>query len=939
MNFNVNEKNHNLNIVIKVENPLVFKILYEEQNEYVNRKFSSIEKMYYQNLIAKKVEEKISIITKPVECVSNLILSDFKGRIKSTHYFLTLHQFLYTQISEVLQLILLYLPEEGLKVTATHRVFEILSILRNIADIKQATDQFLEHIVNVFHLHQNTLASLGELDQKEIVYNENLIKLFKINLENSDLLDMPIAVLLEKNIPDLKRNYFSFSTSVILIKNHLHDSLRMLKMHFITVADIIENGLKKYTDLKDHEYLNPSKKLLGKISKFRKKTLPLLNRLNNDGIHILIKNEQALKDVLSDFTKLFKACDDPKDIRSFGDEELNVCLAVIDFYEKSRSNFSEINLDEYNNKKIDKVSLDFRPKIKKGIWSFAEFQRVRSLNLEMQGWHKCVEFFICPIVDNISRFVIPTLSQWYTTQSKNKGFQQLINIISPPKEIRIENLDWLKETKKTKGNPSKSLKKIDKVVKSFQSISLQSLELKNELKPVLSGLGQSERKILNSQAISEDLQLIDSFIESDQKILQLLIDELNTIDVGKFPEAFSALRESLMYCMDIMVRNSWLEKHRSIDRRQFCLRAIEQIGAIYHLLEQILRYKNLLAQNSIQQDAVFNSHNLKKLYKQWSSKENVKIPDVVDDFYLANYWVNYSLEQERLWASVINKTTPSLLKNIRQLSEKQAFLDTSFIRCNLQKYFIEAISFVKELFPVKFEKIERKRAFQWKTIELTPTQSIDTSRFLIIDQEIEKLQKTLNWPVTSPIFDKFRQVSIDTNFLIEGINFLNQSIGSHELSPAVRTVFSKLGRVVEQLLQIVAELKAGEEVYDHEIGEIFEKIETCKKISKESKLFLIEEFKKSNKTYRYPFQEHKIVNVFHEIIAESELIRECPEMMMDFECRSGSVKTDLNFFELNSKDKALSYETIFNKISQLISKTGIILCKEVIEELKKELNS
>jgi len=865
-----------------------------------------------------------------IQCqtVSKIIKTDLNDRIKYINKHFNLFDFIYRQFEEIVEEVSVAYPTEELSQSFKLQLMSVLSSLRfsSYPDPDVKTDKVIQCAQEFFDRTQKALKSSPKLDKKQSDYSDKLVGLIKEILKNPLILDMPISCFTEEKLPNLWDAHFTVDTSVILLKNHMQESINKIRVHFLSIVPVIEQKLKQYSDLRSHDLLNPSEKLRKMVVAFREEKLPELNRLNVEDFRQVYGIRKKLKELLQDFRDLFARGDNfPNEF--FLSDHTTVNLMLDSLIKHIRSMNPKVSdddlfcLDDYNRIPMSKLAaIEFMPKIIKGKWTFKEIKQIHELYRDIFYWHRLGSSFISNPIQQILDTELPNLSQWYSSHSKKKNFDDLLTVISPPKRSRqpersIDSLVEFIEGPK-KGNKNKPKPKRKTETSSDNDVLAekpQTVTKPQETK-------QISRPIVDN---SESLNYIEAFSTESKEALSYLLEALKILERAKSPKAFAALRESVMHLMDVLLIDQQVEQ-----KTPFAV--VQEIYGIYHVCEQYLRYSNLIQFGENQE---VNHHNLVRLYKQLHPKEDeIDIPECFRDFQFANYWVNYTVAMRRSWVLIQNedRPIPPILNHIHQLMEPQKSKEVIKVQAALQEHAKKAISFVKELFKAKISTT----VLQWKSIALTPPKKIDISGMNELLIEIENLTSELPWAQSHTIYDKFKQVQSDLKYLIEGITTLNQPIQSMNLSLLVRGIFFKQARIIEQILQIIYEIKKGEDISDHDMSLIRTKISKYDKVSQKSMEFLEVEYAKAHKTTRNPFQEQEPVNRLHEWILIAEMIRENPEYAIGFEKQNDDNKTWLNFLPIASKKKAMHYEIIHSEIATLLQKTVSIVRKELIEELK-----
>ncbi len=932
MNISFTEKEQNLNTTIVVENYLIGATLYNEAKVWENIN-PDISKTLIQKSVFEKLDNNIPSLTKQYQQISSIILEKFKGRIKPVHYLMNLNQFLYHYFEEMINQNYLYFPNENDLLVYRKILITILSRLRYANEPNFEKKTIIEKALAFFNASQNALKLVGELDEQEVVHSENLLELIKVILDNPDVLNMSLSYFIQPTLPKITQAAFLFDFSVILLKNHLHSSLERLKLHFTFIGDLIEEEMKKFLTLRQHAKLNPTKALLNALKTFRKDTFPLLNTLNVEDFSNLMSSLPKLKKILKEFHNLFNLSTNPNKV-AFDDtsNDTFIMQAIYDHI-KDKSANTVICLDDYNEKLINGVLFRFYPDIIKGKWTIKETEELKFCYKARTHCHQLADSFINPIVSHILLDVIPHLTSWHNSHANKKYFAILLKVISPKKKIEppppttnsVENKSVDELAKWIEGDkPTTISNKTIKTAKKVSSVpsKIKTVPKKNE-KPQV-------KEKAKTTTHSKKHDFIEAFSEDDLAILSMIGNELASSDSTKIPEAFAALRESFMYLMDAILINQQLEKNKTLDPNQRSFWLLDLIHRLHDFPEQALRHHNIIKLQEKNNDVdQFGHHNLKGLYRQLNPDETMKIPSVVNKFFLANFWLEYHPEQTRRWQSIPHKTPPALLEKIRLIIDDPSSKKIEDIQKELQSDLQDMFAFLKELFP----KANTNVLQSWKSVELTPNQSIDTEVLDTALTQVRTLREKLTWTTSHPIFDKFQQLEDAIKFLIQGYTLLNKPIQSILVSSVMRSNLAAQSSVVELFLLLIHEVKKGESVRNHNIEVISSMIPWSTEIKAETLDFLKKEYVKARKTSHNPFQEITIVNLFHRIIVKSELGRERPELINGDESQDDEVKTPLNFLSLSSKDKALSYETIFQEAKTLFDQTLSSIIDELLQEL------
>ncbi len=386
--------------------------------------------------------------------------------------------------------------------------------------------------------------------------------------------------------------------------------------------------------------------------------------------------------------------------------------------------------------------------------------------------------------------------------------------------------------------------------------------------------------------------------------------------------------------MDAIGLSNELESKKDLDLDQRVSKILDLIQFMSECLEQALRCKNLSNRTDENKDELFTEHNLSSLYRDLNPDKDSRIPFIIKQLFLGTYWVRYPMEQGNYWDSQANKIPPAILNKIRLLINTQSMEEVQKIQELVKSHFNEAIAFVDGLFLSTQQNEKDDLSIEWKSIDLTPPESIDTSQLETVLKNIISLKNSLPWVITHPAFVKFDQLLTDIRFLIQNCKELSQPIKSIQFSKLVRSHVIKETGVVERMLQLIYTLQMDQSTQNHDIGFLCDNISWSEEIDNNALSFLKEQFEKSHYTSRNPFQSKaKIVNLFHELVLKAERSREDVSLLEGYKTKNNKTETLLNFFPLSSKDDALSYHVIFNQLKTLSTKIVSIVNDELVHEL------
>jgi len=836
-----------------------------------------------------KLAEISAKLKTQVNKVSVILQKGLAGKVKTIHKPLSFNQFFYHQFEDIINSIYLVFPDDQELDQLKQKMKYFVSAVcyANHSYINQ--DEIRKQVKEFFQFTEKTLKLHGELDEKKISYYQNLTQLFEECLVNIDLLKMPLFFYTDKDFYKISNNNtLRFNISIQLLKDYLKDTISSIYSRFINFSYDYQQDNAQNLKSKNPFIVHRATFLVNKVMAVREKILPILRQYISEDISTVLNNLDNIKEVLYVLRNLFEGFKNQKDKSVYTMSP-----------EPQIKTFSSMDKQLIGSNR----SCNLHTGDEVVVGSCKDIDDALKYYRDQFKWQHICSCFITNPIDQIFKVILPGLTDWKKERSGDKHFSTLLKLISPPKvEEKI-----LPKPKEIHLYKPKKKKTHQPVQQSSSQQNAEEPEIEESVPEIRFRPIETKEQNLNT----ETLPTYDAFSKEERKIISLITNLIASLNQNTPREARDALQEVLMNVIDLSGIKQLIDKGE-VDSSSYNLVMIQHIMTVHQVMEQALRYRNILKENDTN-ILQFNHHNLKGLYRQLS---DTQVPAMIHQFYLANFWVNYAYEQQTL-CRVTGEPVPLLLKKTITILSENKDHEIEKIPATIEKVF----SFITELLVTDSGNTTKK---EWRSTKLTPTDKIRTESLKAIQTSINDLEKKIPLMASSCLVDRFKTVKSDLDLLEEEIAALNGTIDSMRLSHKIRFIQWKQGRIVEQLCQIILEMKKGIITQEHNVRALLEKMEDKIELKKESLEFLKHEYSRNHKSSRNPYQEIDDNSIWHLLVLDAEQIRENPILALGW--TSNAVKK-----------RDLSYDKILLEIASHFEKTNQIILNELLEALKKVL--
>ena len=576
----------------------------------------------------------------------------------------------------------------------------------------------------------------------DLVFNRRIQKLVQSSeqiIERPFLLDIPIAILAGKTYENFEKYFIS---ALDLIRNFVK-LFNTLEDEIPSVICLIQQTLKKY-ETPDFPELHFLSELQNNLTKFRtnhpclflKKGSNLDHYFSNDlNFHALgysldhLLGNKITKPLTSAATYFFRDYTDkiaelknkqsnlPSDASAQQKAEIQI---LIQFYQELSSCFYIIEgllystfhscLGSWTNLINYRDSL---PSKKKDIF-------LKSLQLATPPLFKELKDFF----DRINRGQI----------QEDEEIDDLVNFIEGgnSKNVPSSNTQASKSKNERRSNQRKS---------GINQPSTQSNS--PQLKTPSEGLKSVDHPDLPS-------------LTDNKQGHQLAVLLARMCKETRNPDTKECLRHAHMYLEDAMTAQKRLEKNDLKDNsRRFLILSVLQ--SIYFCLEALLHFEKKVHRS--ESTISGSGHNLRVLFELSGIKS--KMPKLIHDIFLANYWLRNPYEQRQFWSQWGGHETINDIISIYEANNLHPIQPTI---TKILNYFPKAMQVIRELPSIK----KAKKSMRVSS-SIPPTKFTLVTHFPIKEfAEIKKICVEIIDQIPSFLQPELKQIQLQLS-LIEGI--------------------------------------------------------------------------------------------------------------------------------------------------------------------------
>jgi len=570
-------------------------------------------------------------------------------------------------------------------------------------------------------------------------------------------------------------------------------------------------------------------------------------------------------------------------------------------------------LDDYADKEIDGYFIKSDMKIKLAMCTLAEIkENIDFMEANYQAYVLWDTYIQPSFLALHSSFT--SIEKWYQKHHKKHNFNTLVELVNerkveettaPTQKKSVDELcAWIEgpDTKKPKTKRKRRINKGNNYKnRSDRGGNLKSKVVKLPKEPTVEK--QEERSLSHKV---ENLNL--------QPTLSSALEDL-IYNESSFSKKIS-LRQAKMY----------LDDHKAISslpKLDRLLMAKLKLSTAYYHMEQLLRYHNIT--NSNTDELSFNVHNLNTLL--YDLKEIQKLDTTaLRKIYLANFWLHSTFEQYTQWTRFDHIQPPEMLLDLHKLNQvKKPGQLISKITKTADSVFHFSRLLQKASSSDVIESTDYKPEKRLSALKKT-------------NRAIGRLSQILNdfsFEENHPTVNKLKQALQDLKTVKALVQTLSttSTLSSSNLSLLVRQTFFWTNRVIEGLMQAIYAQQTYIDTYEHNHNFFLEGINWKQKLTEKEGDFIRDSLKGLNKVSRYPFELKKVISPIHELILQTEFLRERPELGEDFNYYSNDemISTELNFVPISKED--LNIDVIMGKVNAFLNQALNIVNSKLIPEL------
>ena len=370
-----------------------------------------------------------------------------------------------------------------------------------------------------------------------------------------------------------------------------------------------------------------------------------------------------------------------------------------------------------------------------------------------------------------------------------------------------------------------------------------------------------------------------------------------------------AIQQAYMYLQDLGIAHQALSKSSDHSVRSFYL--ISMIQSAYFTLEQLIRYQATQTKDDIK------IHNLVHLIKEANLELKRRDTDLINELFLANYWVRQPYEQlakRKSW------TIPPVLTDIKEIFESKDSKSISEERIGKINTYIHSIpQFICSMpFAKKTESFTLNPANVTKNVKIFNLQ-IEFDKKI---PEIVKKCKNIYSHVPYHLQPKFKQV-ISHLLMFSGIlhELSQKHIPSDQFSFLIRSLVFWENTILEEMLETLHAIKTGDNFLSHRLDTLWRAIPWGQQPKEKHFKFLEENFYHVHNISRYPFSPSSNSNhPLHKIILRGETLRERPELGIDRPYQLVKGGKSSNQEDLTPKAIGTQIQRITHKVLNIIEK-------------------
>lgn len=857
----------------------------------------------FQQLVLQKFQRDCDL--------PDIIKGILKKYSKITDYSLPAYEFFSSQFNEAISLVSIFNPNNTRYKELKNKFYKNITKMRYFPE-KSAPK--LQKIINELASELLEIEQISPKFEKITKLNSIFDQIF---LHNSDLLDVPMAILVgESNFET--RNFDSSLFNLFISCNQIIE--RIIENLSNTVTSV-EKNLQKFSQ--DPIHKTTAEFLLKLLGSFQRRYLHKLLKFQSNSFFDF--NQERVNDIFQigyGLNRILGNTEKDNRVVSKGDEyfESNQNIFFTDnkkaiekltsLKDSLKGQLSAEKLDELD-RRIDfteKVSLCFaliEGLVQKPleIYATSALQIFMNLNLLNENQIKA-----------LNKTIFCKLNK--KTEIDNKEKEATV-----PLDLSGDQWDKSIEPFKIKSKKIRTPRRENHPTKS-QDIRTDP---KKKTK-------KKENKSLSSKPLTvvppKKIQKEDKTDYREFRQLSTLLGQLSIR--YQDPLVKGCLRQSQMYLDDLIAAHKKLnENHLSENTRRFYTMTL--IQSTYFCLEALLQFHAGVTRPD---EGVIdgNGHNLQKLATRAGVSEKNQL---ISELFLANYWVRTPYEQYKVWGNFV---VPKLLSDIKKIYEEKNLDEGNLERVlkNISGYLARTKTFIETLPSIEqsVEKITPIAPPRVTTYKLPRTSQLNAFR------EINKKCEELIPKIPSNLLPKFSQILAHLK-LIGGIfeELEKGEVSSDLFSLLLRNLIFWENSFLEGFLQVVYGMKSGKDSRSHNLIKIHQQI-AWEVEEKSDSSFLSRDLVNVHNISRYPFSSENILSPLHALILKGELLRERAELGEENPYKLQGKKknkgsTQLNYLEMSSKD--MDPKKIINELYQVTDNILHYVNETVLPELVQSL--